>query len=207
MQKTPEQIIQEEIKRLRQEIHWNIEQIDKYKQSIIDIEINITEKQQVDIPRIRGRIEELIKKDRDLQDELDRITGPPTLHVYVPEGGMEWLLHEVGHWVAATPEERRLPDYGYGQEEIGVGKAREWQAWAFEEIVLAPFGHSRDFIPPKQRGGVAFSKNQPIPGEALRHIERSIQSDFIDVAEWRVVYGDWIRHEQGRSSPSWDRFS
>lgn len=149
--------------------------------------------------------EECLKK---IEEELAKRTGLSTLHVLVPEGAMEWLLHEAGHWVAATLEERRLPDYGYGQEEKGMGKAREWQAWAFEEIVLAPFGHSREFIPPKQKGGVAFAKNGQIPGEHLRHVERNIRElSDMHVEEWRAIWGEWIAYEQARSVPSWERTS
>lgn len=195
--KTTEEIEQEEIDRLENLIDWLKRQIEGYKNDINEWNEQIKDREQ----KIAEKQEELRQKEA----ELARRKGLPTHHVYVPEGAMEWLLHEVGHWVAATPEERRLPDYGYGQEEKGVGKAREWQAWAFEEIILAPFGHSREFIPPKQRGGVAFAKNGQIPGEHLRHVERHIREVAIDVDEWRALYGEWIRHEQESTDPSWER--
>ena len=37
----------------------------------------------------------------------------------VPEGSLEWLLHEVGHWVAATPEQRQQVNYGLDTDEYG----------------------------------------------------------------------------------------
>lgn len=119
--------------------------------------------------------------------------------VLVPEGAMEWLLHEVGHWVSATSQERSLPNYGYGtilcpDDTVltGTGADREWQSWALEEIILAPFGPSRSFVAPEHGGGVAFSKNQ-IPEAAMRHTQRQIESLNIDVAHWRAVYGEWVR--------------
>ena len=64
--------------------------------------------------------------------------------------------------------------------------------WAFEEIILAPFGPARSFAPPEHAGGVGFSKNQ-IPYEAMRHAERRIANLGIDVDEWRGAYGEWSR--------------
>lgn len=135
---------------------------------------------------------------KDLNDELSRLA----LTVMVPEGAMEWLLHEVGHWVAASPEERLLPNYGYGtvlcpDDTVltGTGADREWQSWAFEEIVLSPFGPSRSFAPPEHSGGVGFSKNQ-IPYGAMRHAQNRIATTRIDLEEWRGVYGEWIDWNQ-----------
>lgn len=123
--------------------------------------------------------------------------------VYVPEGAMEWLLHEAGHWVASTPEERRRPNYGLGIETHGHGADREWQAWAFEEIILAPFGPAREFAPPSQRDGVGFSKSGPIAEEHMRHAERSIRELGLDIEEWRAVYRPWIEwgKKRGEKAP------
>lgn len=125
--------------------------------------------------------------------------------VFVPEGAMEWLLHEVGHWLAASPEERLLDNYGLSAAEHGHDGEREWQAWAFEEIVLAPFGHARGFAPLTQRDGAAFAKSGPMPAWSLWHIEKRITEARVDVEPWRSLYGEWIRFEQGLSAPSWER--
>lgn len=109
---------------------------------------------------------------------------------------MEWLLHEVGHWVASTPGERLLPNYGYGiVKQKGWGKDREWQAWAFEEIILAPFGPSRGFAPPEHRGGTAFDGPgyQLIPEEHLRYASTQIKASGISIEQWRALYGEWVR--------------
>lgn len=198
-ERTPEEKERDEIKSLEQIVSQLKRELDYFQQKIDHGERAYRE-------YFRQRRDEINERLKKAEEELARRTGLATLHVYVPEGAMEWLLHETGHWVAATPEERRLPDYGYGQEIKGVGKDREWQAWAFEEIVLAPFGPSRAFTPPKQRGGVAFSKNQPIPKAALRHVERNLRELPVDLAEWRALYGAWIVHEQaGPDAPQWSR--
>lgn len=112
----------------------------------------------------------------------------------VPEGAMEWLLHETGHWVVSTPEERLMSNYGYDELDLdGWGKAREIQAWAFEEIIMAPFGSSRMFAPASQRDGAAFSKIGLIPDFHLRHAERQIKACGLDIEEWRSVYGEWVK--------------
>jgi hypothetical protein len=113
--------------------------------------------------------------------------------VPVPEGAMEWLLHEVGHYVAASPKERLLPNYGLSESEHGHDGEREWQAWAFEEIVLAPFGPSRLFAPPSQRDGAAYARSGPMPAAYLRHVERQIAALGLDVERLRVEWGEWVR--------------
>lgn len=118
---------------------------------------------------------------------------------FVPEGEMEWLLHEVGHWIAATPAERLLPNYGYNDGVLsnGLGKAREIQAWGFEDIILSPFGTSRLFASPTQRSGIAFRLSQ-IPEFALRHASRNMRALGIDHNEWRTIYHDWIIWKDGK---------
>lgn len=194
---TPEERERREIEKAIREIEWEIERFEKgYAQRFPNEQYTIGQ---------REWLRRQLEKAKAKRPQADAKA------VVVPEGAMEWLLHEVGHWVAATPEERALPNYGYNSllrpdivaEMKGKGSAREWQAWAFEEIVLGPFGHSRDFAAPSYRGGVAFAKNGPIPSEHLRHAERRTAS--IDIAEWRALYGDWVNYERQRNTPSWKR--
>jgi len=119
--------------------------------------------------------------------------------VAIPEGEMEWLLHEVGHWVAATPAERALPNYGYGSPLLlnGVGAAREWQAWGFEEIILAPFGTPRLLASTSQQDGVAFDKAGPMPYVHTHYAERQMRGLGIDVEQWRAIWGEWAAWRQG----------
>lgn len=150
-----------------------------------------------------------------LEKELEKfndVKPSSACTVYVPEGEMEWLLHEVGHWIAATPAERLLPNYGLqddilgtraGFEKIivpstGLLAEREWQAWGFEEIVLSPYGPSRLLASPTQRDGVAFSQAGPMPYFALHHAEIQMRGLGVDVEEWRSVYGEWVRWSAGR---------
>jgi hypothetical protein len=139
--------------------------------------------------------------------EKERDKGAKTAPtVFVPPGNLEWILHEVGHYVAATPEERLLPNYGVSASEVGADGDREWQAWAFEEIILAPFGPAREFSAPTCRDGAAFNKAGPMPQAYLWYIERQIKAMRVDVAQWRALYDDWIRYERvRRGGPSWER--
>lgn len=165
--------------------------------------IERVQKAPADYAKPKAYIKEIEDRIRNLESEIGRLAAP---RVLVPEGAMEWLLHEVGHWVAATPAERALPDYGIPIDTAyddkaqiktsGFGYEREWQAWAFEEIVMAPFGPARTFCPPIHRGGIGFSKAS-IPHSALTHIESRIRHQNIAVEEWRKVIGEWI--EWGRS--------
>ena len=181
-----EDVRRREIKEIEDGIREHEQEIERLERVIAD-KLSEAEKCRERVKEIRARIEKA-------RGELKRRKG---LSALVPDGAMEWLLHEVGHYVAATPEERLLPDYGYGQEAKGVGKAREWQAWAFEEIVLAPWGPSRLFCPPTHRGGAAFSKNGPMPQWALHHAERQMAASRVDVERWRALYGEWIRWNPG----------
>ena len=104
---------------------------------------------------------ERLKKDIKEQEGLLAADAD----VSVPDGAMEWLLHEVGHYVAAAPDERALPNYGVNPSEHGPDGEREWQAWAFEEIILAPFGprstlHTADAA---RRGGILEGRADASP--------------------------------------------
>jgi hypothetical protein len=153
----------------------------------------------------RKMIDELNKSIEDRKNRIKENEGKlATRRLLVPEGAMEWLLHEVGHWLAASVQERELPHYGFGVirqgectcntnfTECRCGDIREWQAWAFEEIILAPFGQSRNFCPPPHRGGIAFTRTE-FPDGCLRYAEQQIRDKRIEIEEWRVVYGEWIK--------------
>src|SRR5690606_18111060 len=138
----------------------------------------------------RGLIEELERlreKLRELQKESKLLAST----VFVPEGSAEWLLHEVGHWIAATDTERQTQHYGLAPLPDDHGDEREWQAWAFEEIVLGPYGSSREFATPMTRDAAPFMRNGPIPQHYLRHVEQRLSELRIDVEPWRIVWGDW----------------
>ena len=190
------------------------ERREKIEQEIIDIERMIKQFEgsidhaNTNIDGWRKNIEqkkkELEEKRRELaeHDWIIKAAAP------VPEGAMEWLLHEVGHWVAATPQERALPDYGLVPGKVGKG-SREWQAWAFEDIVLAPFGPARSFAPPTQRDGVAFEKSGPIDARHLRHIDRRIVELGIDIERWRALYSEWVvwGSRRGPGRAPWEQLS
>ncbi|HEY3500256.1 MAG TPA: hypothetical protein VGK73_36445 [Polyangiaceae bacterium] len=152
------------------------------------------------VTQIEKQIEEKKHDERELNDELERLrkelnalAQPPVWRASVPDGAMEWLLHEVGHYVAATPAERLLPNYGLSESEHGYDGDRELQAWAVQEIILAPFGYARGFAPPTQRDGAAFNKPGPLPPAAMQHAAREIARLGIDVEMWRVAWGEWVK--------------
>ena len=158
--------------------------------------------------RVNERIQQDEERLKKLKEQLGLSTigpyGPPALTIPVPEGAMEWLLHEVGHWIVASPEERQLPNYGYDSPLLAIphhGKRREWEAWAFESIILAPFGEARSLCPPPHRGGVAFSKTGPIPDAHLRHAERQIETARLDIHRYRALYSEWLKW----NPRGWDR--
>jgi len=144
------------------------------------------------------------ERAEELLRELERRKEIESKAVCVPDGAVEWLLHEVGHWVAATPAERLLPNYGVTGSEYGHDGEREWQAWGFEELVLAPFGPSRLFAPPSQRDGAVF-KVGPMPAFATRHAEQRVRELGIDVQQWRALYGEWVRWGLTKTVRPWDR--
>lgn len=184
---TPEEEKKRKIEELERSIKYDEGLRETYKNDIIDRQKRIND------------LDQIIQEKKEKLEKLKR-TGMDVSSVFVPEGAMEWLLHEAGHWLAATPEERRLPNYGYGSllcldDSVltGTGAEREWEAWAFEEIILAPFGASRSFVAPEHGGGVAFSKSGPIPDLAMRRIEKQIHAERIDIEQWRSVYGEWAK--------------
>lgn len=131
-------------------------------------------------------------------DEIKRGALLSPLAVHVPDGAMEWLLHEMGHWVAATPAERGRPNYGIGQTLWGRDAEQEWQAWAFEDIILAPWGPARLFAPPEQQDGVGFSKAGPIEQAYLDHADRQMRAAGLEIEQWRALYAEWVEWERAR---------
>lgn len=165
--KTPEDLRKERITKIDSEIAWRRRLIKERKEDIDLFEREIG----------------------DLEKEKATLSAAPS--VLVPDGAMEWLLHEVGHWLAASSDERKLPNYGDG---------REVEAWAFEEIVLGQFGPARHFAPLTQRDGTAFDLSGPIPASAFRHIDRAIAADHVAVEQFKAVWGEWVRWGQSKGA-------
>lgn len=136
-----------------------------------------------------------------LKKERDELLAAPV--VYVPEGAMEWLLHEVGHYIAASPAERVMPNYGLLGDGDTHSAIREWQAWAVEEIILAPFGHARDLAPPTQRDGVGYTKSGPIPLWATDHVGRQLQSLRFEVDPWQRLCAEWVQWSTSTYGNHW----
>jgi hypothetical protein len=183
----------EDLKKKREEARVRKIPTPELDKTIADYEIGLPEAKRKNKESIKGRIDKLNEELEQLKRERGGITLAP---IPVPDGAMEWLLHEVGHWVASTAAERQLPNYGYGiVKRKGWGSNREWQAWAFEEIIMAPFGPSRGFAPVEHRGGTAFDGPgwQPIPEQHLRHTAVQIRESGVEIEQWRSLYGEWVQ--------------
>lgn len=181
----------------------------KYKETQIkEWQYEIKEMERTKKENWPGRLEkhkEWVKKAiEDVKKLKEQLGLSPS--VFVPEGGMEWLIHEVGHWIVATPEEQSLPNYGLTLSETGHDGDRELQAWAFEEIVMAPFGSSRYFASPTQRDGAAFKRAGSLPIQALHYTELRMREHTIAVEQWRTLWGEWVRWGNAKlvGSRPWD---
>ena len=138
-----------------------------------------------DVEETKAKLKKLKKKRKKLD-----------LAVLVPSGAMEWLLHEVGHWIAASDAERLLPNYGNPQA------VEEVAAWAFEEAVLSHLGTARLFAPPAQRDGEAFVAG-PIPDWAFKRMDKRLAEGGIEVEPFRGLWAEWVGwgREQGPNAP------
>jgi hypothetical protein len=187
---TPEEIERARVEEVKKEIA-DIDAGIKREEDSNDVTRRIRDGAERRIKEGEERIEDLRRKRKEKDAELPAVTTAPM--VYVPEGAMEWLLHEVGHFVAASAPERQARNYGLGESERGEDGEREWQAWAFEDIILAPHGPARNFAPVTQRDGAAFARSGLIPDVHYRHIEKQILDLGLDVDQWRCEYGQWVR--------------
>lgn len=165
---------------------------------------------EVEIRRESGRdtfywemiLDRLKEKKRDGEQKAGAI-------VWVPDDALDWLLHEVGHYLAATPAERTQRGYGISIEATihaedhrhqNHAADREWQAWAFQEIVLAPFGYARELTPPSYRGGVGYQRPGPIDSRHIDHIGKQLRGRGVDVEPWRLLAGEWVKWGKSRGA-------
>ena len=140
--------------------------------------------------KIRRKRDELNRHRRDInkihdeiEDLINELKATPTRlpAVFVPSGAMEWLLHEVGHWVASSDMERNLPNYG---------DSHELSAYAFEDYV---FGQpSRLLVVPTQRDNFAFDLSSPLPQGSFLHIDRRLRESAIDLCPFKDIWGEWV---------------
>lgn len=201
------------LERMRQNPrYWSPRQID-------EAEAEYEELKRRYIPTIDEKIqeqEEVVRKKKDnpydyspasidrSEEQLERLKREKanlssSISVYIPSGAMEWLLHEVGHWVAASKDERFLPNYG----NPGDDSTREIEAWAFEEMVLSHLGAARYFAPLSQRDGIAFELSGPLPQTAFMHVERRLRDGNISVKPFQILWEEWVAwgRAQGSEAP------
>lgn len=147
---------------------------------------------------LRRKRDELKKKVEDrerlqreqLEKEISELEKKLDLQVFVPEGSVEWVLHEVGHWLAASASERVLPDHGlqYHPEDD-----REWQAMAFESMVLQPWGDPRYLCAPTVRDdSVVFRTPGPVQERHTRHIDAQLHALALSIQPWRQLASEWV---------------
>ena len=173
---TERQDLENRIERLTRNLEW--------------LKRNPSSNNQNDIDERTRRKEELEDKLRDLPPVPDT---PKALSVVIPSGAMEWLLHEVGHWVVASNVDRLRPNYG---------DSRDIEAWAFEEAVLSHLGPARDFAPPTQRDGPAFIAG-PIPDWAFRRVDKRLTDGDIEIEPFQLLWAEWVAwgHAQDSDAP------
>lgn len=220
--------VREELERPKSESEKKQERIDEIDEEIESHEIIITdleieiEEHKESTKKNRRTIKDTKLEIEKLKKERDTLVSAPIIRI--PEGDIEWLLHEIGHYIAATNEERNLPNYGFNGNGIDLIEDQteaahhaylntreafvEWSAWAFEEIVLAPFGNARQLCQPSCRDGIAFARHVDIPDEAFKHIELKIKTESIDVEMWRSIAADWFSwgRRKGIDAP-WSRIN
>lgn len=160
------------------------------------------------VDELQDRIDRLerLDKDRKRRIEIDREIEilrkeKDRLHlaqiVHVPEGAVEWLAHEVGHWLSSDHRDAfNMGMTEYAENDSDVAR-QEWEAMAFEDILFAPWAPSRILMPPSYRGGIPFSKDtiSPVYFSAM---EKKMRSARIDIEEWRQVFGPYAEWELSR---------
>lgn len=181
---TPKEIEEEGRQKVRDDIAYKRRWIQIHEREISDGENKIKEIGK-EILHKRRRIKDLETEISDMEKQL--------LSPLVPTGAMEWLLHEVGHWVVADDRERALTNYGLSESTTGHDGDREIEAWAFAEIVMAPFGSARALAPPTQREGAAFDVSGPIAQRHFARAERQIAAAGVSIDHMRMVWGDWVK--------------
>jgi hypothetical protein len=161
---TPESDSLEELKRKRDKLQKEVQEREQLKRERLQRE------------QLEGEISELEKK---LQ-----------LKVFVPEGSVEWVLHEVGHWLASTAAERMMPDHGLQAQACDD---REWQALAFESMVFRPWGDPRYLCSPTVRDdSVVFRTPGPIAAHHERHIDTQLSRSGLSIQPWRQLASEWV---------------
>ena len=132
----------------------------------------------------------------------------------VPEGCGEGLLHEIGHYIAATSIERALPNYGFGdiiyepnegEYRRGVGWDREYQAYAFECAVFKQqamrFYNGRNGTSSPEHCGVLW--REELHPWHFRWVERHLGVINIPLDKVQHIWGKWVEWEISTGSPAW----
>jgi len=134
-----------------------------------------------------------------LQKELKRIKERKnSLAVAVPEGAVEWLLHEVGHWLASTTKQRALPNYGLARESDADVMEHELRALAFQEIIFSPVAQARHLTPTSQKDGWGFDGPERLNSSHFRFAERAMIEANFDRQEWQSVFLPFANWEMSR---------
>lgn len=152
-----------------------------------------------DADRIEKANKEIRKRIKRIRKELDDIESLLSPTAYVPSGAMEWLLHEVGHWLAASDAERTT----LNESVFGYDTGSDLYAFAFEDAVLEPFGSAREFPALSHRGGPAYDVTGPLPEWAFRHIDKRMAEAGVSVEPFRQLWSEWVRwgRAQGHEAP------
>ena len=94
-----------------------------------------------------ARIRNIPHRYRSEQGDIAWRPGTKTIYYAEDEGGniLYTALHEIGHWFAATPYERRLINWGYNlkYEDFPVPE-REWDAAVISTGLTKAMGFAKD---------------------------------------------------------------
>lgn len=122
--------------------------------------------------------------------------------VEIPEGAVEWLLHEVGHWVMSKHKGTDVVNYGLSLDSI----EEELLATAFQDIVFSPWDGAYSLAPKTVIAELSDPKDtnigfaQEISREMYREAEKRAIAAKIDFEYYCTVFGEWAEWELGRQS-------
>lgn len=119
---------------------------------------------------------------------------PPVGQVRIPEGAVEWLLHEVAHYFVAESDEELHPNHGLQTVKPAVAELREWSAFAIQQAVFEPWGPVHLMVPPPHRGGLCYSTSR-FPSAAIKIADRQFGKGNPSLEYLRVIFGPWAKWE------------
>jgi hypothetical protein len=123
-------------------------------------------------------------------------------YIKLPEGDVESLVHELCHWLVATPEQREAPNLALDRVGVREGIALEEAAWTLEAWLFSPYLSEAELgalVSPFALEWVLFGADHPTvnnQAELLAHGLKALRDSALDVPQLRQVlrrWVDWVR--------------